>query len=97
MDTGDDVELGAVVHGVGTYTVLALVGIYWRSRLWEEAEVRKSHTPSRITPPSDKGNATHPPCPLPAQNSPGIQHSGAHTHPWALGKKKSGESHQRLS
>lgn len=33
MGTGDDVELGAVVQDVGTYTVLALVGIHWGSRL----------------------------------------------------------------
>lgn len=33
MGTGDDVELGAVVQDVGTYTVLALVGIHWRSGL----------------------------------------------------------------
>lgn len=34
MGTGDDVELSTVVQNVGTYTVLALVGIYWRSGLW---------------------------------------------------------------
>lgn len=97
MGTGDDIELGAVVHGVGTYTVLALVGIHWRSRLWEQAEVRESHTPSHIHHSTFRQGQRYPSSlSLPNQNSPGIQHSGAHTHPWALGRK-SEESHQRLS
>lgn len=33
MGTGDDVDLSVVVHGVGAYTVLALGGMHWRSRL----------------------------------------------------------------
>lgn len=33
MGTGDDVELGAVVHGVGAYTVLALARVHWGSGL----------------------------------------------------------------
>lgn len=33
MGTGDDIELGAVVHAVGAYTVLALVRVHWGSGL----------------------------------------------------------------
>lgn len=46
MGTGDDIELGAVVHAAGAYTVLALVRVHWGSGLWGDAEVREPHTPS---------------------------------------------------
>lgn len=33
MCTGDVVDLGGIVRGVGAYTFLALGGVHWRSRL----------------------------------------------------------------